>query len=146
MNLSVRVSPGFLELAAPDCVAEDFGGEIVAINLDSGLYFSVRGLAAAVWSDLAAGHSVDSVCRAVGNVDKGLGEATRLFVDQVLSAGLMRAAAGPVAASKAMQSEDAARAAAGPPVLEQFDDMMDLLKADPIHEVDEQLGWPVRRN
>src|ERR1035438_9324549 len=45
------------ELASPRCVAEDFGGEIVAINLDNGRYYSLRGFAFAVWHDLLAGHT-----------------------------------------------------------------------------------------
>jgi hypothetical protein len=31
------------------------------------------------------------------------------------------------------------------PAMEVFDDMADLIKADPIHDVDDVAGWPVRR-
>jgi hypothetical protein len=31
-----------------------------------------------------------------------------------------------------------------PPVLEPFGDMQDLLLLDPVHEVDEDAGWPTK--
>ena len=55
-----------LEIATPRCVADDFAGEIVALNLDTGFYFSLRGLAAAVWRDLAAHNSVGEIVSDIG--------------------------------------------------------------------------------
>lgn len=53
--------PTFYELAVPECSAEEFDGEIVAINLDSGIYFSLKAPASWVFSDLCQGHSVEKV-------------------------------------------------------------------------------------
>ena len=39
-------SATILEVAAPQCVAEDFDGEIVVLNTDSGVHFSLRGTGA----------------------------------------------------------------------------------------------------
>jgi len=46
-----------LEIAAPGCAAQEFDGEVVALNLSNGIYCSFRDLGAALWCDLAAGHS-----------------------------------------------------------------------------------------
>ena len=48
MDMAVRDRHKVLEVAKPDCVADDFGGEVVVLNLVSGVYFSLRHLAAAV--------------------------------------------------------------------------------------------------
>jgi hypothetical protein len=37
------------------------------------------------------------------------------------------------------------RASANPPTVEIFDDLADLILADPIHDVEETAGWPVRK-
>jgi hypothetical protein len=128
---------------SPNVLAEDFGGEIVAIHIESGRYYSLRGLAGAVWNDLAAGHSATAIGQAVTAVDGGLGDATRQFIARLQAEHLIRQRSAPATAAAALAS--VAAAASGPPELERFDDMADLIKADPIHEVDETLGWPVRR-
>ena len=53
---------GTLEVSTPDCVANDFDGEIVALNLSSGVYWSLRDLAAALWRDVTAGHNPAALC------------------------------------------------------------------------------------
>ena len=65
-----------LEVAKPDCVADDFGGEVVVLNLISGVYFSLRDLAAAVWRDLAAGHPVESLIAGISRIDEQIAEST----------------------------------------------------------------------
>src|ERR1700746_1189878 len=81
-----------LEVAKPDCVADDFDGEIVVLNLVSGVYFSLRDLAAAVWRDLAAGHSVGSLISGIGRTDELLAAAQARLIDTFEQTGLMRSA------------------------------------------------------
>lgn len=133
------------ELAAPSCVADDFGGEIVAINFNDGLYFSLRGMAYAVWQDLIAGHSPQRIIEALATVDATLATATAAFIADLERRGLIRASAVPAVTDVPALSVPLAQQAAEPPVLEAFNDMADLIGTDPIHEADEQLGWPVRR-
>jgi hypothetical protein len=139
-----------LTMASPSCVADEFGEEIVALNLDTGFYFSLRGLAGAIWKDLAAGHPREDIVAALGAIEAELAPKTNAFVDDLLERGLMRLApeaeppaAGPPAAELASR----ALAAGGTTdlVLEAFDDMRELVIADPIHEVEEEVGWPARK-
>lgn len=130
-----------LEIASPQCVAEEFDGEIVALNMDTGTYFSVRDAAARLWHDLANGHAVEALVEQAG-ADTPLGRAIVSFVEAIQKEGLMRPA----------QSMSAPTAATAPllanaeetqmPVLEAFHDMQSLLLLDPVHEVDEEEGWP----
>lgn len=133
------------EIAAPEVLAEDFGGEIVAIDLESGRYFSLRGLAHALWSDLQSGHSQEAIEAALKAIDPELARAASAFIDRLKTENLIRERDSATAASGPLISAVAATAGSEPPMLEAFDDMADLIKADPIHEVDENLGWPVRK-
>ena len=134
----------YLTIATPSCVADDFVGEIVALNLDTGFYFSLRGLAGAVWRDLASGHPRERILEALAVIDNETAAKASTFIDQLIDRGLMRASTG---SDVTHELESGALAASGSTeiVLESFDDMKDLVIADPIHEVEEDAGWPVRR-
>lgn len=133
------MSERILELAVPQCSADDFDGEIVAINLDTGIYYSIRESAALVWHDLADGHSVETLLDVVREDADGQAAISR-FVDELLGSGLMRPSVEirrPVAAPRIASALPLAA-----PVLEPFGDMQDLLLLDPVHEVDQDAGWP----
>lgn len=127
----------FLEVNTPSCSAEDFDGEIVAINLDTGRYFSIKDSAALVWQDLAAGHAVETVLVALAG-DATLNEATGRFIAELQAEGLVRRADEQAAAAAPLQSA----LGMAPPLLESFGDMESLLLLDPVHEVDDSVGWP----
>jgi hypothetical protein len=131
-----------LQIAEPECAAQDFDGEIVALNLSNGIYCSFRDLGAVLWRDLASGHSVE-ILAALSAQALGGTEAVRAFADRVTAEGLMRQA--PAGAPPQGQPQIVAALAAGvTPALtfEVYEDMKNLLLYDPVHEVDEVKGWP----
>ena len=131
-----------LEVAAPQCVAQDFDGEIIALNLASGTYFSVRDLGAVLWRDLAAGHSVESLAALVADSLGGT-QPVLDFAANAEAQGLMRRASGAAAPSGEPQIGAAMAAGVAPHlVFELFDDMKSLILLDPVHEVDDTRGWP----
>ncbi len=138
-------NPDRYELAAPNCVADDFGGEIVAINLESGRYFSLRGFAYAVWQDLIMGHSPRTIHDSLASIDASLANDTAIFVTDLERHGLIRPSVHAAVTGQPTMSAPLAQEGITPPAVEVFDDMVDLITADPIHEVDEQSGWPKRR-
>lgn len=132
----------FYELATPQCSAEEFDGEIVAINLDTGIYFSMKTPASWIFLDLCAGHSEESILN-IFSADKDLYLAVDAFIREVVSAGLLR-----VKGSISEPNDDPflatiSMALMTPPILETFGDMQSLLLLDPVHDVDEATGWPV---
>lgn len=135
------------EVAAPEVVDEDFGTEIVVLNLADGRYFSLRGAASKLWRDMRAGHAPASLAKGVAKVDDALADSVEAFFVFLVEAGLIRP--GSVVA-EAPAAGDAASVAEMvrdrmPPVVEAFDDMAELILSDPIHDVEEDIGWPVRR-
>jgi hypothetical protein len=131
-----------LEIAAPHCVAQDFEGEIIALNLASGTYFSLRDLGAVVWRDLAAGHSVESLAKlAAGTL--GTTQPVLEFADNATAQGLMRPATNGTVPSGQPQLAAALAGGVAPAlVFEVYEDMKSLILLDPVHEVDEMRGWP----
>jgi coenzyme PQQ synthesis protein D (PqqD) len=142
MTTAVREQLRMLEVAKPDCVADDFGGEVVVLNLTSGVYFSLRDLAAAVWRDLAAGNSVESIITGIRRVDERIAEATVTLIDSFERAGLMRGSLLPAKTSESPASIALIRMGETRLTIESFEDMKDLILSDPIHDSDDQLGWP----
>ena len=133
-----------LEVATPDCIADDFDGEVVVLNIASGVYFSLRDLAGAVWRDLASGHTPADLIAEIGAVDAQLGYRTREFIAQIEQHGLMRPrGASGSRATAAAECVALARDGNRRFLLETYEDMKDLILADPIHDADEQMGWPV---
>ena len=133
------------ELNNPPVVAEHLADEVIAIDLKSGRYFSIRGAGARVWSLLLAGHSPAEILAGVAahGSDDHLAESLRQFVDDLQADGLIRPGGD-------TQSRTQPRAltaelqpwAAGALRLERFTDMEDMLALDPIHEIDGTFGWP----
>jgi len=131
-----------LEIAAPQCVAQDFDGEIIALNLASGTYYSVRDLGAVLWRDLAAGYSVEHLAAlAAGSL--GGTQPVFDFAAAATTQGLMRPAGATATPSGEPQLSGALAAGVAPQlVFEVFEDMKSLILLDPVHEVDETRGWP----
>jgi hypothetical protein len=130
------------ELNNPPVIAELVEGEVIAINLDSGSYYSLLGPAAGIWNLLLEGHAPGEILRGcrVGEADAERGRSLEGFVQALLAEGLIRPrrqAEGTLAALADVETwtADALR-------FERFTDMQDLLLLDPIHEVDEEMGWP----
>lgn len=127
---------GRYETASRDIISEDFDGDAVILNLATGQYFGMNATASAVWALLMAGAGSGQIAAHMRD-----GASLAPFVERLVALGLIvpsGAAAEPVAAG------DAARLGglADGPVVDVFDDLSDLILADPIHDVDADMGWP----
>lgn len=132
------------KIAHSDIVFEDFDGEKVVLDLRSGNYFDFNPVAAALWDALLAGAS-----RAVFAAAGLSPQRAEAFLALVVQSGLAVADpdAAPLGAADAVtQTLATALALAGDedPRIGVFDDLADLMQADPIHEVDAEYGWPHR--
>jgi hypothetical protein len=128
-------------LASSDrVVSETIDGEVVAIDLESGRYYSLEGPAARAWEAIQAGQDVDGIVAAVAaeagvGADEARADVTA-FLAELQTEGLLLAGNG--------DSPPAPGPGRVPLVLHRYTDMQDLIVLDPIHDVDET-GWPNRR-
>jgi hypothetical protein len=133
----------------PRVIAQEIDGEVVAIDLHTGNYYSLRGSAAQIWEVLEGGASAAEVAAALtGRYDVEDGElpdAVESFVQQLVSEELLapapEEAPHPVPPGQAAAPGETFEA----PVLEKFEDMQDLILLDPVHEVAAEQGWPNRQ-
>jgi hypothetical protein len=128
------------ELNNPPIIAELVEGEVIAIDLGRGSYYSLAGAAAGIWIALTTGRSGADIMAALRSASEPrLAGELQGFIESLLAEGLIRPASAdrPAGALGALAawSEGALR-------FERFNDMQDLLILDPIHEVDEEAGWP----
>ena len=128
----------------PDVVHEVIDGELLAVDLQTGTYFSLEGVAGEVWALISAGAALDDIIRSISEAYAGDGIDTSLqsFIEELM--GLELIAPNPEATSTSVAP--AAKSIGGkkpftPPKVNAYTDMQALLLFDPIHAVDET-GWP----
>ncbi|MCX7304890.1 MAG: PqqD family protein [Hyphomicrobiales bacterium] len=127
---------------APDVVAEDFNGQTVILNLADGRYFNLEGIATPIWNNLVRGCTPQSIFDSIGRQSPELTDEAVRFIDRLIDLALIRRQAD-VGAGVAIDPQG--EWAGGAPRIDIFDDLQELIFADPIHDVDEQLGWPAPR-
>jgi Coenzyme PQQ synthesis protein D (PqqD) len=128
----------------PEIVHETVDGEVIAIDLDNGSYYSLAGSGPLVWSLLADGASEvelrDALEARFGAVETIAGDVSTLL-EQLRENGLIveteREADIATLMAKAGDSETYEA-----PRFERYTDMKDYFLLDPIHEVDRAGGWP----
>jgi hypothetical protein len=138
-----------LRINTPNVVGEEFEGEVVVVNLESGCYFSLMGSAKNIWKTLAQSSAslasiivaleetldcsgIDVAAEVVPFLDEL--KKLELVVPTVLSGTTSSTAPEPPGASIRPRFEA--------PRVEIFTDLQDILLLDPIHDVDEA-GWPM---
>jgi hypothetical protein len=110
-------------------IDETIDGEVVAIDLETGTYYSLRATGALVWAGIDARV-------AVADIAAGIGIGIDALIADLEAESLIRPATEPPTPWSCEPDPDAPA-----PELERFTDLEDLLLLDPIHDVDAE-GWP----
>lgn len=128
-------------LVANDRIAaEDFAGEIVLIDIEKGVYFSLQGLAVDLWRSFSEPRQSDEVLEQF--VGHGADRAVLTgALDELRRNNLVCETIAPPVAGLACSMPAAGFAA---PVVAVFSDLAELIAIDPVHEVDASAGWPLR--
>ncbi|HXS32184.1 MAG TPA: PqqD family protein [Solirubrobacterales bacterium] len=132
---------------AENVVHETVDGEVIAIDLGNGNYYSLAGSAPAIWDLLAGGATETEICGALAvkfEADAGtLRSEVSALLGKLAESGLVVTTEGatPERATTSEGGGNGAKAPFEPPRLERYTDMKDYFLLDPIHEVD-TTGWP----
>lgn len=126
--------PTSYEIAAPDVVAESLDGEVLIVNLATGVYFRGDADTAQAWAAVISGATPSAG-------DGSRAQEIEAFIAALLAEGLIRERAVVPEASAVTKPEFPS----GPLLLEKFEDLQDMLALDPIHDVDPNTGWPQAR-
>lgn len=132
-------------LNEPDVSAEVFDEEVLAINLKTGHYHSLRESGVFLWQTLMQGHSLEETASLLAARFPDIAAQSRIeaenFAQQLVEAGLVVEAPDATSPSGAAPAEPAGKPYVSP-LIESYTDMQELLLIDPIHEVDVYTGWP----
>jgi len=146
MQLTERYEP-----AGQDVVAEEIDGEVVIVNLRNGNYYSLTQSATLIWAGIQEHASVVQIRERIAQRYRGETDAMNRDMDELIRAlegeQLIRrlpdsGAITPGAATVIEAAPAAGPVAYLPPIFESFTDMGDLLLLDPVHETEEEKGWP----
>lgn len=139
-----------LRLNAPKVIHEEFDDEVVIANLDSGRYYSVDLIGAAIWRLVIAGITREEIFARIRTEFTGdaieIERGTGNFLDELVDESLLIAESieDGVGSSSAASPRPSAQIPFVAPRLQKYTDMEELLLLDPVHEVDET-GWPRKR-
>lgn len=137
----------------PHVVAECFDAEVVAINLNTGSYYSMGKSGVTIWALVSTGARLHDIMAEVNQRCSGeppaMKQAAQKFMAELQQPQLIvvQANGNPPDFSAPSTSSTAPlceKMSFDPPVLCEYSDMQDLLLLDPIHEVDSQ-GWPKKQ-
>jgi len=124
-------------------MAEDFDADLVLLNLRSGEYFNITGAPRAFLDTVLEGVCPTSLSKALGQTNAEAGTGAALYFENLQKHTLIRPIEGSTAIDATPAHAAAVLAIGASFPFECFDDLSDLLAADPIHDVVPEAGWPV---
>lgn len=129
-------------------ISDVFGDEVVLVNLELGIYYSLRGSATPIWIRLLNHYSTSEILADLIQVYQVAEQDLLTDIDQFFNRLLeLKIIENSTATEKKtidfVATENLIDYAS--PVLETFSDMQEILLLDPVHDVDKS-GWPISKN
>lgn len=144
--MNLQSYPLHYVVASSDIVSEEFDGEFVVLDLSCGKYFSMDEAASAIWRAIVSGVSTELLVEAAGNGGAVTSASIYAFLEKLVEYGCLVPSDSPGSAAIDEATLQRLGTSDKPPTVEVFDDLAELIMADPIHDVEEAAGWPVRKS
>lgn len=129
-------------------ISDVFGEEVVLVNLESGVYYSLRESAAQMWIRIIEQYSTTEILTDLNQIyqvgEHDVASDINIFVAQLLEKKIIKIVTGSEKKSIDFNSKGTL-VTYKTPVLETFSDMQEILLLDPVHDVD-KAGWPISKN
>ena len=122
-------------------------GQVVVINYLTGMYYGMNLLSSAIADRIVAGKDVEEIITAVKTLPQcppDIAERVHNFVKELQEAEVI--VSGPTVPGGAEPLADEVVEDGFDLRLDMFAEMADLLRADPVHDVDMSEGWPVLKD
>lgn len=132
-------------MRSPNVVADVVDNEVVAVNLESGTYFSLFQQSAWLWTALTSGQTVGMVVETVEDHSPYSRDDVLAFLAELLTYELIEPRALEHSLDPVMEPlSELPPAPFAPLVINVHRDLQDILLLDPVHDSDET-GWPEAR-
>ena len=131
----------------PQVIHETVDGEAVVVNLETGNYYSFVDSAQQIWAAVEREESAEEVLAGIHAAYEGerhrLEGSVQAFLAALEEEGLIVSwEAPPAAPTTRPPIPSPTRKPFTPPVLDRFTDMQELILLDPVHEIQDDAGWP----
>ena len=124
-------------------------GQAIVINFETGMYYGMSSLGSAVLDALIAGNPAGEVLsslKALKGCPGDIGDRLEEFLDALVKKDILRKAeqaaqageSGPAIPEGALEEGFAL-------TVNEYAEAADLILADPVHEVDVNMGWPIMK-
>ncbi|MFT5641876.1 MAG: hypothetical protein ACI9A7_001982 [Cyclobacteriaceae bacterium] len=117
-------------------VSDQFDGEVVVVSLESGAYYSIRETAQEIWSLIENNVSRSGIINSFSNLTDEETDKIESYLDFLLLEELIDEDDTQVESDTSNSLNFVGL------TYSKFDDMSDLIMIDPIHDADEEKGWP----
>ena len=132
-------------MRSPNVVADAVDNEVVAVNLESGTYFSLFQQSAWLWTALTSGQPVGIVVEAIKDHSPYSRDDVLAFLAELIRHDLVEPLALEHSLDSVMeQLSELPPAPFAPLVINVHRDLEDILLLDPVHDSGET-GWPEAR-
>lgn len=139
-----------LSVNSGDVVCETIDGEVVIVNLQKGDYYSLLRTATEIWNEIEKGTDTQRLIRDLLQRYEASTEEITKAVNQFITVLEQEKLISIKEEEKPNYEAPRLEILPNPlekpkfqwPEVEKFTDMEDLLLLDPIHEADEEKGWP----
>lgn len=130
-------------LRSADISCEKFDGEMVVLNLATGVYFSLNSTASVLLEGLLQGFSLQQMCEA--RTTAYASSDAEAFFTALHDHELIRADASVSPSPMPKEFADRLEMLTAPPELEAYSELADLIIGDPVHETEATIGWPAQK-
>lgn len=136
MNLIYQINPHILH--------ENLEGEVIVINLNTGMYFSMNAVGGHIWSMIGKNYTQELILQTLARMCQETIAAIEVPVNNFLTSLEDNTLITKIIGDSLAEADDFAsyQLLFAAPALEIYQDMQEMLLLDPIHDVDETTGWP----
>jgi len=128
-------------------ISEVLDGETIIINLENGNYYSMNDTGSDLWGRIKSQQSMENIIKGfvnqytadISEIERSIDEVINFLLTDHL---IIKA---DVSDESIDEIAEVAKKEFIKPIINRFEDMQDMLLADPIHEVD-NIGWPTQKD
>lgn len=138
-----KLNKKYFQLKSPPTIMEIIDGEAILINGEKGTYYNLSPQATLIFEAILNGCSLEELFT-LNNLESKVCDHVYAIIDKLISEDILieiestkRKKASPIELNIKNYNKDI--------VFTIYEDMQDMLALDPIHEVDEVIGWPSKK-